>query len=76
MQEFLEKYLIGKIEELHLEKKGKISPDYVLYVDLINSIIPDVKTALNKFYKEKRYKIGKTINDKYIMDKKWEENEV
>lgn len=35
MQEFLEKYLIGKIEELHLEKKGKISPDYVLYVDLI-----------------------------------------
>ena len=76
MQEFLEKYLIAKIEELHLKKKGKISPDYVLYVDLINSIIPDVKTALNKFYKEKRYKIGKTINDKYIMDKKWEENDV
>lgn len=76
MNDLLEKYLIEKIEEIHSSKKGKISPDYVLYVELMNNINSDIKGLLNKFYKEKRYKIGKTLNDKYIMDKKWEENDV
>jgi hypothetical protein len=76
MKDLLEKYLISKIDEIHANKKGKISPDYVLYVELMNSINSDIKGLLNKFYKEKRYKIGKTLNDKYIMDKKWEENDV
>lgn len=72
MEKLLEEYLISKIEEIHSSKKGKISPDYVLYVELINSINSDIKGLLNKFYKEKRYVIGKTLNDKYIKDKKWE----
>ena len=76
MNNCLEEYIVSKIEEIHSQKSGKIEPDYVLYVELINSIISDIKGVLNKFYKEKRYKIGKTINDKYIMDKKWEENDV
>ena len=76
MENLLEEYLISKIEEIHASKKGKTSPDYVLYVELMNNINLDIRGLLNKFYKEKRYKIGKTLNDKYIMDKNWEENEV
>jgi hypothetical protein len=66
MIENLEEYLVSKIEELHNAKKGKIEPDYVLYIDLRNEIDKDIKYVLNKFYKEKKYKIGKTLNDKYI----------
>lgn len=69
MIENLEEYLVSKIEELHNAKKGKIEPDYVLYVDLRNEIDKDIKYVLNKFYKEKKYKIGKTLNDKYIKGK-------
>ena len=47
----------------------------MLYVELVNAITEDIvsrlKSVLNKFYKEKRYKIGKTLNDKYIKDEKW-----
>ena len=75
MRENLEKYLISKINEIHESKKGKVEPDYVLYVELRNSIDKDVKDLLNKFYKEKRYKIGKTLNDKYIKDENWYGNE-
>lgn len=75
MNEEFEKYITSKIEEIHKKKKGVVKPDYVLYVELINSITSDVKSTLNKFYKEKRYVIGKTLNDKYIKDKNWE-NEV
>lgn len=72
MHNCLEEYIISKIDEIHSEKSGKIDPDYVLYVELINSITSDVKCVLNKFYKEKRYIIGKTLNDRYIKDKNWE----
>jgi hypothetical protein len=75
MIENLEEYLVSKIEELHNLKKGKVEPDYVLYIDLRNEIDKDIKNILNKFYKEKRYKIGKTLNDKYIKNKEWYENE-
>ena len=61
MENNLEEYIISKIEEIHAQKSGKISPNYVLYVELINNISSDVKTVLNKFYKEKRYIIGKTL---------------
>lgn len=71
MNEDFEKYLISKIEALHNEKKGKVEPDYVLYVDLLNSIIKDLKDTLNGFYKSKRYTIGKTLNDRYIKDENW-----
>lgn len=71
MENCLEEYIISKIEEIHSKKVGKIDPDYVLYVELINDISSDVKNVLNKFYKEKRYIIGKTLNDKYIKDKNW-----
>ena len=72
IDECFEGYVISKIEEIHALKSGKIDPDYVLYVELINNITSDVKSILNKFYKEKRYIIGKTLNDKYIKDKNWE----
>lgn len=72
MNNCLEEYIVSKIEEIHSGKSGKIDPDYVLYVELINNITSDVKSVLNKFYKEKRYIIGKTLNDKYIKDKNWE----
>ena len=69
MIENFEEYLVSKIEELHNAKNGKIEHDYVLYVDLRNEIDKDIKYVLNKFYKEKKYKIGKTLNDKYIKGK-------
>lgn len=72
VNEYLEGYIISKIDEIHAKKSGKIDPDYVLYVELVNSITSDVRSVLNKFYKEKRYIIGKTLNDKYIKDKNWE----
>lgn len=72
MDNCLEEYIVSKIEEIHSNKSGKIDPDYVLYVELINNITSDIKSVLNKFYKEKRYIIGKTLNDKYIKDKNWE----
>lgn len=72
MNNCLEEYIVSKIEEIHSQKSGKIEPDYVLYVELINNITSDVKSVLNKFYKEKRYIIGKTLNDRYIKDKNWE----
>lgn len=75
MNEKLEEYLVSKIEEIHESKKGKIEPDYVLYVELRNEIDKDIKSLLNKFYKDKKYKIGKTLNDKYIKDENWYGNE-
>lgn len=73
MENCFEEYIVSKIEEIHAKKKGdKIMPDYVLYIELTNSIFSDVKNILNKFYKEKKYIIGKTLNDKYIKDKNWE----
>jgi hypothetical protein len=71
MTKNLEEYLISKINEIHERKKGKVSPDFVLYVELKNEIDKDVRNLLNKFYKEKRYKIGLTLNDKYIEDENW-----
>lgn len=71
MNKEFEDYVISKIEEIHGRKKGKIEPDHVLFVELQTEIIADLKTTLNKFYKEKRYKIGKTLNDKYIKDENW-----
>lgn len=71
ISENLEKYIVSKIEEMHNAKKGKIEPDYVLYIDLMNEIYKDIKNILNKFYKEKKYKIGKTLNDKYIKNTDW-----
>jgi len=71
MYKGFEEYIVSKIEEIHGRKKGKIEPDHVLFVELQNEIIADLKSILNKFYKEKRYKIGKTLNDKYIKNEKW-----
>lgn len=75
MENEFEQYVISKIEEIHESKKGKVEPDFVLYVELVNAITADIvsrlKSVLNKFYKEKRYKIGKTLNDKYIKNEKW-----
>lgn len=71
MNEEFEKYVISKIDEIHSRKSGNVDPDYVLYVELQTEIISDLKSTLNNFYKEKRYKIGETLNDKYIKDKNW-----
>ena len=71
MDENFENYVISKINEIHEKKKGKVEPDFVRFVELQNDIISDLKTTLNKFYKEKRYKIGKTLNDRYIKDENW-----
>lgn len=72
MIEDLEKYLTSKIEEIHESKIGKIEPTHVLYVELKNSIEKDIKDVLNKFYKEKTYIVGKTLNDKYFKNSKWD----
>ena len=71
MYKGFENYIVSKIEEIHNRKKGKIEPDHVCFVELENEIFADLKAILNKFYKEKRYNIGKTLNDKYIKDEKW-----
>lgn len=71
MNKGFDEYIVSKIEEIHGRKKGKVEPDFVLFVELQNEIIADLKTTLNRFYKEKRYKIGKTLNDKYIKDENW-----
>lgn len=72
MIEDLEKYLACKIEEIHENKIGKVEPTHVLYVELRNAIEKDLKGILNKFYKEKTYIVGKTLNDKYFKNLKWD----
>lgn len=79
MEKEFEQYVMSKIEEIHESKKGKVEPDFVLYVELANAVTGDtikmLKDTLNKFYKEKRYKIGKTLNDRYIENEKWHSND-
>lgn len=72
MSEEFEKYVISKIEEIHAQKVGKVEPDYVMFIELSKSIIQDLKDTLNKFYKEKKYKIEKTLNDRYIKNEDWD----
>lgn len=72
MIDYLEKYITEKIEEIHKRKKGVTEPDFVLYIELKSEIDQEVKNILNKFYKEKKYIIGKTLNDRYIKNKNWD----
>lgn len=58
------------IQQLCDEKKFlKKLPDYVLYSELSNMGIPDLREQLNQLYKDGLIEVGATLNDKWIRIK-------
>jgi hypothetical protein len=63
-----ENALLKELANMQKEREAQnITPTHLLYVDVKNRL----NSALNALYEEKKIKVGKTINDKYISVEKW-----
>lgn len=71
-KEDFKKVVLGKLDEIHNRKLGKIEPTYVLLVELSSEIQKDIRSILNVLYFDKEIRVGEALNDKYIIRKSWE----
>lgn len=63
--------VLGKLDEIHNEKVGKLEPNYVMLTELSLAISKETKAILNALYFDKEIIVGETLNDKYIIRKSW-----
>lgn len=64
--------ILGKLDEIHNKKFGKLEPNYVILTELSFAISKETKAILNALYFDKEIIVGETLNDKYIIRKTWE----
>lgn len=65
MMEDLEKYLYEKLDAMQTEKAERlknVKPNYVTKKELFDAIEADKKAVLNKWFKEGKIKVHKTIH--------------
>lgn len=61
-------YLLALIKKLIDEKKQKGEvPLNIIANDLYKEVLAETKHTLNKLYADKKIRVGKTINDLYII---------
>ena len=63
--ENLEKYIVSKLEEMQTEKAERlknVEPNYVTKKEFFDAIEADKKAILNKWFKEGKIKVHKTIH--------------
>lgn len=63
--EDLEKYLYAKLDAMQTEKAERlknVEPNYVTKKELFDAIEADKKAILNKWFKEGKIKVHKTIH--------------
>lgn len=65
MVEYLEKYIYAKLSEMQTEKAERlknVEPHMVTKAELFAAIEADKKAILNKWFKEGKIKVHKTIH--------------
>lgn len=61
--ENLEQYIYAKLDAMQTEKSTqKVEPNLVTKAELLGAINKDIRTVLNKWFKEKKIKVHKTIH--------------
>lgn len=59
----LEQYIYDKLDAMQTEKSAqKVEPNLVTKAELLGAINKDIRTVLNKWFKEKKIKVHKTIH--------------
>ena len=59
----LEQYIYDKLDSMQTEKAThKVEPNMVTKAELLGAINKDIRTVLNKWFKEKKIKVHKTIH--------------
>lgn len=66
--------LMSVLDEIHKSKAGKVAPDHVTMNELTSSVIEKTKKALNELYLQGKIRVGDTLNGKYIVSHRWENN--
>ena len=66
-------YILAKIDEIHESKKGKVTPTHVTLNEISGALHNELRNELNAMFKEGIIKVGNTINGKYIINNKWNE---
>jgi hypothetical protein len=65
MMEYLEKYLYAKLEAMQTEKAERLKdvmPNWITKKEFFDAIEADKKAILNKWFKEGKIKVHKTIH--------------
>lgn len=61
--EQLEKYIYDKLDAMQTEKAThKVEPNMITKAELFGAIDKDIRVILNKWFKEKKIKVHKTIH--------------
>lgn len=47
-------------------RKSNKTPDYVLFAELSNDVMRQLREELNALYADNKISVGSTLNDKYI----------
>lgn len=59
----LEQYIYDKLDAMQTEKSAqKVEPNMVTKAELFGAIDKDIRVILNKWFKEKKIKVHKTIH--------------
>lgn len=59
----LEQYIYDKLDSMQTEKSAqKIEPCWVSKAELFGAIDKEIRTLLNRWFKEKKIKVHKTIH--------------
>ncbi len=63
----MDEIIIETLKKLINEKReGKQSPDHILDVEFKRELTRIIKEVVLKLWKEKRIKLGRTVNNNYI----------